>query len=74
MTTLHPEIERSLSSIERATHRRLPDLRAVLALLPPEAQARAVRDLYSVSRELDSLNSAVSRARRMGGMILPGMG
>lgn len=75
MTTpsLHPEIDRALHSIERATNRRLPDLRAVLALLPPEAQSRAVRDLYSVSREVDSLNSTVSRARRMGGMLVPGM-
>lgn len=62
MSGLHPETERALCSIERAAYRRFPDLRQALAALPPEAQARAARDLYAVGREMDSLQSAARRA------------
>ena len=74
---IHPEVERALLAIERATRTRLPALREALAPASPEGQganpALVARDLYSVSREIDSLNSTVSRARRMGGVLVPGL-
>lgn len=75
---IHPEVERALLAIERATRTRLPALREALAPASPEGQganpALVARDLYTVAREMESLNNTVNRARRMGGMILPGMG
>lgn len=74
---LHPEIERALLAIERAAHTRLPALREALTPASPEGHGVnphvVARDLYTVARELDSLNSTVSRARRMGGVLVPGM-
>lgn len=74
---IHPEVERALLAIERATRTRLPALREALASSPdgePGANpALVARDLYTVARELDSLSNTVSRARRMGGVLVPGI-
>lgn len=75
---IHPEVERALLAIERATRTRLPALREALAPTSPDGEqgvnpALVARDLYTVARELDSLNSTVSRARRMGGVLVPGL-
>jgi hypothetical protein len=66
----HPELQRAIYQLERATGSRLPALGAALASADNPA---LVRDLYTVVRQFDSLSGQVSRARRMGGVLIPGM-
>lgn len=69
---LHPELARALSAVERAAHLRFPALNQQLAGAAPAPEALA-RDLYALALALDSLNSEVSRANRMGGVLVRGM-
>lgn len=68
---LSPDLQRAFAQLERATGSRLPALEAALANADNPA---LTRDLYTVVRQFDSLSGQVSRARRMGGVLIRGMG
>ena len=70
--TIHPELDRAVAAIERATHSRLPYLREALAHVPEGQVLAATRDLYTVARSHDTANGQVAQARRMGGVLLRG--
>ncbi len=70
---LHPELARALAAVERAAHLRFPALNQQLAGGTPPAPESLARDLYALAQSLDSLNNEVSRAKRMGGVLVRGM-
>jgi hypothetical protein len=69
---LHPELDRAVAALERASGSRLPHLREALSYLPENRVPAASRDLYLVARSHDTANGQIAQARRMGGVLLRG--